>query len=360
MPEIPDALRAIKQEVDEGTIPIATVRTLLSWFNQYRRSWRVVERIRTALDALNLLTIPDFEGEFIDNPIGFHRKVASPASANQAPSETSGPTAVAAGVADVGVVATVTAADAVARVEPAYRIGKLDAANRPPISVKPDAPIAEAVTLMLVNDYSQLPVMTNEREVKGILSWKSLGSRLALNRNCIAVRDCMDSHKEVSADDSLFTAIPIIAEFDCVLVRAADKKITGIVTASDVSEQFGQLAEPFLLLAHIENEIRAIISSRFSADDVRSIAARPHEQKQISSVAEMAFGDYVGLLQQEQMWQKLGTTMDRRTFVSDLDEVRLIRNGVMHFRPDGIGDDELVSLRRFSAFLDRLKQLSAL
>ena len=35
---------------------------------------------------------------------------------------------------------------------------------------------------MLSNDFSQLPVMTGPRELKGIVSWKSIGSRLALDK----------------------------------------------------------------------------------------------------------------------------------------------------------------------------------
>jgi CBS domain-containing protein len=34
--------------------------------------------------------------------------------------------------------------------------------------IPPDSLVEEAVTLMLANDFSQLPVMTSERDVKGI------------------------------------------------------------------------------------------------------------------------------------------------------------------------------------------------
>src|SRR5208283_215868 len=51
--------------------------------------------------------------------------------------------------------------------DPTYRVGKLAAANRSPVSVKPDGSIAEATTLMLMNDFSQLPVMQSDVSVKG-------------------------------------------------------------------------------------------------------------------------------------------------------------------------------------------------
>jgi CBS domain-containing protein len=47
--------------------------------------------------------------------------------------------------------------------DPTYRIGKLDAANKPVIAVAPAHSIEYAVTQMPGNGFSQLPVMTNER-----------------------------------------------------------------------------------------------------------------------------------------------------------------------------------------------------
>jgi predicted transcriptional regulator len=60
--------------------------------------------------------------------------------------------------------------------DPTQRIGRLESANRLPMSVKADAPLVEAVTMLLSNDYSQLPVMQNERDVRGIVTWTSIGS----------------------------------------------------------------------------------------------------------------------------------------------------------------------------------------
>ena len=75
---------------------------------------------------------------------------------------------------------------------PTYRIGKLAAANRQTQSVTPDASLSEAVTLMLLHDFSQLPVMQGDRQVKGVISWQSIGSRVALNCKGTVVREFMD------------------------------------------------------------------------------------------------------------------------------------------------------------------------
>jgi len=50
--------------------------------------------------------------------------------------------------------------------------------------------------------------------------------------------------------------------------------------------------------------------------------------------------------------------MDRKGFVQQLDNVRQIRNRVMHFEPDGLEEDDLEVLRRFTDLLRKLQKLS--
>src|SRR5450631_1414433 len=64
--------------------------------------------------------------------------------------------------------------------DPTFRIGSLPAANKNPLVVGQDDTLAKAVTIMLQRDFSQLPVMQGEREVRGVIACKSICSRLAL------------------------------------------------------------------------------------------------------------------------------------------------------------------------------------
>ena len=340
--QIPDELKQAKKALEAGQKPKATVREFLNWFGAARRRQGVVERVRSALDKLGLLTYPDFEGEYIDAPVFFMdkssfkplTKITATGATNK---EISQP----------------------AQVDPTHRLGRLQAANRPPVSVKPGSTLQTATTLMLAHDYSQLPVMPNERSVKGMVSWKSIGSRLALNRTCAKVDDCMDPHRELTDDASLFDAINIISKHDCVLVRDRDNKITGVVTAADINEQFRTLAEPFLLLGDIENRIRSLITPRFSKHELAAVRDPADAGRSVEDVTDLSFGEYQRLLEKEERWNKLGLPIDRVTFIKDLDKVRVIRNEVMHFDPDGITEDSLEDLRRFSKFLMRLQSLTA-
>ena len=45
------------------------------------------------------------------------------------------------------------------------------------LSVKRDTALKEAITLMILHDYSQLPVLQSNRDVKGYIDWKSIGEK---------------------------------------------------------------------------------------------------------------------------------------------------------------------------------------
>jgi hypothetical protein len=239
--------------------------------------------------------------------------------------------------------------------DPIYRISKLASSVRKPLSVSPDTKLEEAVTHMLTNDFSQLPVMTSGRDVKGMITWTSIGSRLAMGKNCSVARELMEQHQEIRSDASLLSAISIIAEHQYVLIRGHDQMITGIVTASDLNLQFQQLAEPFLLLAEIENHVRRVISQRFTQTELESAKDPTDTKRVVTSVVDLTYGEYIRLLENPERWDKLNITVDRKTCLEKLESVRRIRNDVMHFDPNGIPERDLMTLREFARFLQKLQ-----
>ncbi len=247
-----------------------------------------------------------------------------------------------------------------ASTDPIYRIIRLAASTRKPLSVSPETKLEEAITHMLTNDFSQLPVMTSEREVKGIITWATIGSRLAMGKHCSVAREVMEQHHEIRSDASLISAIGIIAEQQYVLVRGHDQKIAGIVTASDLSLQFQQLAEPFLLLGEIENHFRRVISQRFSPTELKTAKDPADTKREVTSAADPTYGEYKRLLENPERWDKLNITVDRKTCMEKFENVRRIRNDVMHFDPDGIPEKDLQAIREFARFLQRLQIIDAM
>lgn len=335
--EYKEKLDEISKQFKEGIKPQSvTARTFIRWFGAERRSSWNVTFIRQHLKEYQLATVPDFAYVYIDSHISF---VVAPKK-------------------KPGLVQEEIAPDVYR--DPTYRIGKLASANRQPVSVKPDDLIATAVTLMITHDYSQLPVMTSEREVKGIISWASLGSQLALGKEPKSARDCMVPHKEISSETYIFAAVDDIVANQYVLIRNSENVINGIVTTSDLSLQFRQLGEPFLLLGEIENYIRLMIQDKYTKDELKTACDPSEKDREIQSVSDLALGEYLRLIENPDNWEKLDVSIDRELFVKKLDDIRRIRNDVMHFDPDGIADEDIARLRDFVRLMQSLARTGAI
>jgi CBS domain-containing protein len=342
-------LNSIADDLNGGRVPKSvTTRQFLEWFGAQRRGYNIVHHIRNQLEEAGLVTEPDFESAWIDGQIEFKlRDRAAPSE--KLPEPVDSATSEIAAAAPEPVISWVNR-------DPSYRISKLAAANEGVVSVSPDAPLPEAVTLMMSRDYSQLPVMTGERSVRGVISWMSIGSRLALGKTGHTVQALMQQAYEVRADTSIFDAISLIVRHGYVLVRNETQKVTGIVTASDLSLQFRTLTEPFLLLSEIENLIRNMVGTRFTIAQLLTARDPEGDRREIHSVADLTFGEYIRLLENAERWSQLQLPIDRVLFCKDLDKIRRIRNDVTHFDPDGITPSDLDLLRDFTSFLKRLEE----
>ncbi|RYZ82002.1 MAG: CBS domain-containing protein, partial [Proteobacteria bacterium] len=297
-----------------------------------------------------IVTIPDFEEPWIDGLIAFHLV----------------------GIVATGTTAGPSTAEAVAVAEPTeivevqgvwehreagYRLSRFAAANKAVIGIGPETTLHEAVTVMMLNDFSQLPVMTGERDVKGVVTWAEIAARSVLGKLGKRASDCMVQPIILDETNSIFEAIQAVVAKDFVLVRDRQRRIAGIVTAADLSLQFRSLSEPFLLLSEIETHVRNMIGQTFTLKELAAArdAGNTHA---IHSVADLTFGEYVFLLQKEANWTRLGVKLDRQAFCRQLDRVRSIRNQVMHFDPDGLEVTDLQTLQEFSSFLKRLEGIS--
>lgn len=326
-------IEEIAGAVSEGKEPSNTVREILSWFTYERRGAFIVSVIRQCLEDNDLATQPDFEAPYIDEPVKFVQRA---------------------------IAETAKAATDQPRIDPTFRIRRLEAANQSVVRVAPDDQLRRATTLMSLNDFSQLPVMPNERDVKGVISWGSIGRRLATGKLPTAVSECLDPHHEIRADTSLFDAIGTIVENGYVLVRNDHGEISGIVTTTDLSRQFQQLGEPFLLIGEIENYVRLIIKGKFSAEQLASFKDPADSSRTVQRVEDLTFGEYCRLLENESRWQSLDLDIDRKEFIKSLHKVRDIRNDIMHFEPDGVSEEALMVLRQVVKFFQAIARIGAI
>ena len=333
-----------------GSAAPVTVRQLLEWFGQQRRGWRVVTTVKGALRSTGLSTEPDFATAYIDGHLTFSvaegRAPARPGDGLDR--KDSG---------DVGSNATESSASETLTEDPVLRVRMLPAANQEPVRVNRDDTVEKALTLMTMHDYSQLPVTQDMRSVDGMISWRSILLARIRGLLCERVGQCIERHEELRAEDSLLTAFQRIVDHEAVLVRGEKDRITGIVTATDLSMMFREQTEPFLLLSEIENQLRRLIVAHFSSKELEDAKDPIDDNRGVHSVSDLTFGECTRLLERPEHWQRLKVRLDRQTFVKQLSEVREIRNDVMHFDPDGLSTNQLQRLKDVRRLLGRVLQV---
>jgi CBS domain-containing protein len=299
---------------DGVTVP---VRDLLAKWGFRARTYDSVARVVADLSASGLACTPGLGEGGLDTEVRVG-PVAIPGS----DSTTSG---------DAGEEDDAGAAEDDQQLElPAFtlRVADIPSAQAGVTAVNPNQTLADAQFLMVMHDYSQLPVLSGPRTLKGVISWQSI-ARASLAKPHVTLTDAVDPYpKVVYATQELLDQVTTIYDAGFVLVRGADQIITGIVTTADLARQFRDLTTPFFQLGDIEAKLRRCIGHAFSLNDIRGAVGSPR----LESVAKMTFGQYIIVLQDPGRWEQMHwPAIPRALFISELDAVRQIRNRVMHF-----------------------------
>jgi CBS domain-containing protein len=333
-------LSAAKEAAESGSPHRMTVRELIGIWGARGRGFEVNERVDADLGNNGMTTTPDFRAVTLDDTVAV--VLTTQVTADEAALTTPAEMSVSATVAAPAEVAT---GDDERAWDQGLTIGNLASASRKVRAVTPDATFEEAITLMLVNDYSQLAVMTGPRDLKGAVSWKSI----ARTRN--ANPEAMLSAAIIKASDVPYTAdliglLPVIQSQEFVFVRGADRTVTGIVTLEDVVEVYGQMASPFFMIGRIDQSLRRIIEATFPIRTITPLCERDG-LRGLSSCDQLTMGDYERILENPDFWARLGWSLDRKTFCARLEEIGQVRNNLMHFNSDPLPDDVVSMLQNF-------------
>ena len=234
--------------------------------------------------------------------------------------------------------------------DPINRISVLKAASKLPISVLKEDSLEKAQHILWKHDFSQVPVMNDERNVLGILSWQGIAKGL-ITKKTGTVKDFMTMDFTVLKHDTpLFEAIKEVMKSGVVFIKDSTEKIKGPVTPSDLNEQFVEQIEPYILLEQIENVIRQILHNKIVHEDLLKLI-KTEDKSEVGAISDLNFGQYVTIIGDRKIWPTLGLPFSRSVFTKDLKAINQIRNGVMHFHPDGTSEDDLQLLRKTSKFL---------
>ncbi|MFD9433051.1 CBS domain-containing protein [Streptomyces sp. NPDC060002] len=322
-----------------------SIRDFLAVWGVQRRYPAAVEQIRNDLDERGLVTVPPFTEGSIDSKIAVLAGGAEPdeAGTSAVTRLTTSTTAASHLLGD--------AYDAVKRLVDrdggeaetqavAYRVSNLESANRMPESVRVGDSLNTAMTIMVLRGYSQLPVLDADGRLQGVVSWESIGrAHMAdprANLEAATVRG-----QEADRSDDLLDWIGTVQQSGYVLVRDHDHKVCGLVTASDLTVQFGTRVRPFVLVEEIEQRLRRVVDRCIPLDRIRATVP-PRRASQVNSAANLTFGAYKHLFLVPENWAALGWAIDQEHFLAALEECRQFRNGLMHFSPDPVTEDQLL------------------
>jgi restriction system protein len=211
-----------------------TIRSFLEHWDQTRRTGGVVAAIKGDLAEKGLTTRPAFtdgsvEDEITLVPVTAESSAAAPAAGDD--------------TEDVFQQAPAT-----------LQIGSLPPSKI--VSVLPTASLVYAKSLMLNRQFSQLGVIDASGRFLGAVSWESIGkAQIASERPSLA--DTIAPATVVDHDALLLEQIDVIYNRGFVFVQNADRsRVGGIVTAADLTRQFGNVARPFVLIEEAEKRRR--------------------------------------------------------------------------------------------------------
>ena len=111
------------------------------------------------------------------------------------------------------------------------------------------------------------------------------------------------------------------------------------------------------MLEQIGNLIRHILDGKILKEDLEKVCQE--ESRKPESSDDLTFGEYIALIENPKQWERIGLkSVDRALFVQSLNEVREIRNDIMHFDPEGIDDCSKEKLKAVGDYLTKLANFS--
>lgn len=292
-----------------------TIRNFLEHWGETRRIGSVEARIKRDLADKGLTTRPSFMDGTLDDEVAIVPvRVEPDASATEEPEED---------------------ADEAPHGPTTHQISSLPPSKVE--SVPPGASLILVQTIMVNKKFSQLAVIDEDGGFRGAVSWESIG-RARVGHADPTLEQAMATMQPVIVDHDalLLDQIRVIYDAGYVFVRNEDgSRVTGIVTAADLTRKFGDQARPFMLIEEIESRLCLREDQVFTLDELKAAAPQGRRNK-IERAADFTMGTHCHLLKDEANWAKLGWNVDHQYFVEKLEAVKDIRNGLMHYSPDPV------------------------
>ena len=131
-----------------------------------------------------------------------------------------------------------------------------------PVVVKKNDTVNHALSLMIDNDFSQLPVVDDENQPLGMVTYESIVRGL-VNFNArvdeILVSNVLTPVDVFTDEDDLFDLLNRLRDTNAVLIINFNDDLVGIVTSYDSTEYFRKRAEDLMYIEDIESIVKEMI-----------------------------------------------------------------------------------------------------
>jgi restriction system protein len=302
------------------------VRELLKYWGFQQRSSDAVAEIKRDLLESGLTTSPPFTEVELDRKV---RLVAIESGTTERPEVESGPAEAIGETEDVS--------------EPRSVVMLVGHRTRPTEPIAISASLEEAWYRMTEKKYSQLAVVDGDGKYLGAVTSESfMNLHMApAGSATLTLSDVLDDQIPTAyRQEHLLERLDLIFDYGFVFVYDDDRRtIDGILTAADLTKEFGEFIAPFMILEEIENRLRFAVDTAFTLDEIKAAARLKNEY--VHSAANMMMGDYAKMLKKEPNWSRFGWRIPQALFLEKLAEVTKIRNTIMHFSPDPLSPEQV-------------------
>lgn len=228
-----------------------------------------------------------------------------------------------------------------------------------PLCVSTDTKVRDALALMRINDYSQLPIIDQAGKMTGIITEQSIISTYYHTRGEVSLLDlnvdhCQTTPTKTSPDTDIFDALELLKNVYAIVV-VQDGNPIGIVTAYDTTQFFQSISGGLILVEDIEVTLRQYIEKIFETEKARNAAlmkafgaSKREPAAPAKKYDELTLWDYMNLITTEANWQNFESYFNpKELFFELINQVRQIRNQLSHFRGrlDPIQHDALIRAR---------------
>jgi predicted transcriptional regulator len=214
------------------------------------------------------------------------------------------------------------------------------------LSVPPEMPAREAITLMRERGFSQVPVVQG-RTVLGVFSYRAFALEVASTSSKtdpaeLPVEEFLEHERPCYArlTDEFTSLVEALDVHDSVVV-SGPQDLLALLTPMDVLRYLYAVADAFVLIEEIELALRALIRSALSQPDAfgecvsNALTAKyKTAEDRPTRLEDMTFDDAIAMIRDGRNWahfaDAFGGTRERAR--ARLEPIRDFRNCVFHFR----------------------------